>query len=369
VTFSYADRWAEIERLLSQAGHLRLNEARLAEVAMNLRREAGADSISFTDDPRRYPNESPPSNEADTLQFLLLLSAVSFCIWQRQGEAGPVLAWSLTIDNQQYVGARGLAAALWRALRRGQNLYDPASLQALTIGDVAALFQDEATGLTTLQMLPERLAKLHELGQVLGSRYDGHVRSLLKGSGGWLYRPDGQGVIQQLLTHFPLAFGDFPFAKLAQLAVKFMVGRRRCWIPTTPEFDRLTTFHDFDSRLDAAADYYIPFFFLRVGLLEADEQLLGPLRERRLLQANSPLEQGYRAATLELCRRLVGPAGLSMADLDTLVWKQGYLRCRPCRPGISDETLPCPHRPSCHAFQQKPALMELGWPLVHTTWY
>jgi hypothetical protein len=218
-------------------------------------------------------------------------------------------------------------------------------------------------------MLPERLAKLHELGRVLASDYNGHVRLLLERSEGWLYREDGQGIIQQLLTNFPLAFGDFPFAKLAQLMVKFLAGRRRPWLPTTPDFDRLTNFHDFDPKLDAAADYYIPFFFLRVGLLEASEQLLGPLRERRLLLPNTPLEQGYRAATLELCRRLAPAAGLSVADLDTLVWKQGYLRCRPCHPGVSDEELPCPHRSHCRAFQEEPALMEIGWPLVHTPWY
>jgi hypothetical protein len=369
VIFSYVDRWSEIERLLTNASHLRLNETQLADVALALRPEAGRGSISFTDDPRHYPHESPPTNDDNTLQFMLLLSAISFCIWQRQGGAEPVVAWSLTVDEQKYVGARGLAAALRRAPRRGQNLYDPSVLQALTLADVSALFEDEVTGLTTLQMLPERLAKLHELGQVLASRYDGHIHTLLQQSGGWLYRQDGRGIIQQLLAHFPVAFGDFPFAKLAQLVVKFIAGRRRSWIPTTLEFDRLTTFHDFNSRLDAAADYYIPFFFLRVGLLEADEQLLEPLRERRLLQPDSPLEQSYRAATLELCRRLAVLTDLSMADLDTLVWKQGYLRCRSCRSGISDEALPCSHRVNCRAFQQEPALMEMCWPLVLTTWY
>lgn len=366
---TYAARWVEIQRLLAQATYLKINEDRLQAVAAALRDEAGESSVSFTDDPRQYPSESPLTNDAETLQFLLLLSAISFCIWERQGGDGPVVAWSLTIDGERYVGARGLAAALMRALRSGQNLYDPAVLQALTLADVSRLFRDEMTGQTTLQMLPTRLAKLHELGRVLASRYDGHVHTLLERSDGWLYRDDGRGIIQQLLTHFPRSFGDFPFAKLAQLVVKFMVGRRRPWIQTTPDFEWLTNFLDFDSRLDAAADYYIPFFFLRVGLLEADEQLLGPLRKRQLLSPGSPIEQGYRAATLEICQRLAGLAKISVADLDTLVWKQGYLRCRPCHLRVSDKDLPCPHRTRCRAFQEEPALMELGWPLVYTAWY
>lgn len=369
---TYISRWSEIQRLLAAADHLRLNEEPIQAIAQSLRDEAGPVAVSFTDDPREYPHESPPTNDENTLQFFLLLGALSFCIWQRQLNGtvvGTVVAWSINVDGESYIGARGLATALMRALRDDWNLYDPTALQRLTLADVVALFRDETTQATTLQMLPERLAKLHELGNVLVAQYDGHVRTLFERSEGWLYRQNGQGVIQQLLTNFPRSFGDFPFAKLAQLTVKFMVGRRRPWILTTPEFDRLTQFHDLADALDASADYYIPFFFLRVGLLQADERLLDPLRHRELLERDALLEQGYRAATLELCRRLAQAARLSIVDLDTLVWKQGYLRCRPCHLGVTDEELPCPHRGHCRAFQNEPSLMEIGWPLVHTPWY
>ena len=365
---TYASRWNEIRRILGATDHLRLNEEAIQAITQTLRDEADQVAVSFTDDPRTYPRESPPTNDDNTLQFFLLLGALSFCIWRRQLN-GAVVAWSITVDGESYVGARGLATALMRALREGWNLYDPSVLQRLTPADVVALFRDDATQTTTLQMLPERLAKLHELGHVLVEQYDGHVRTLLERSEGWLYRQEGQGVIQQLLTNFPRSFGDSPFAKLAQLTVKFMVGRRRPWIPTTPEYDRLTQFHDLADALDASADYYIPFFFLRVGLIQADERLLGPLKRRELLERDALLEQGYRAATLELCQRLAQAAKLSIADLDTLVWKQGYLRCRPCHLGVTDEELPCPHRVNCRAFQKDPALMEIGWPLVHTPWY
>ena len=365
---TYASRWNEIRRLFAAADHLRLNEAAIPAIARSLRDETAQVAVSFTDDPRTYPHESPPTNDANTLQFFLLLGALSFCIWQRQPD-GSVVAWSITVNGEKYVGARGLAAALMRAQREGRHLYEPSALQKLTLEDVTALFRDEATQATTLQMLPERLAKLNELGRVLDEQYDGRVRTLFARSEGWLYREDGQGIIQQLLTNLPRSFGDYPFAKLAQLTVKFLVGRQRAWIPTTPEFDRLTQFHDLVAALDASADYYIPFFFLRVGLLEADARLLGPLKRRELLERDKLLEQGYRAATLELCARLAQAAGLSMADLDTLVWKQGYLRCRPCHLGVTDEELPCPQRAHCRAFQHDPALMQIGWPLVHTPWY
>ena len=370
---TYISRWSEIQRLLAAADHLRLNEEPIQAIAQSLRDEAGPVAVSFTDDPREYPHESPPTNDENTLQFFLLLGALSFCIWQRQlngtvGTVGTVVAWSINVDGESYIGARGLATALMRALRDDWNLYDPTALQRLTLADVVALFRDETTQATTLQMLPERLAKLHELGNVLVAQYDGHVRTLFERSEGWLYRQDGQGVIQQLLTNFPLSFGDLPFAKLAQLTVKFMVGRRRPWIPTTPEFERLTQFHDLANALDASADYYIPFFFLRVGLLQADERLLDSLRRRELLGA-------MRCSSKGIVPRLWSCVGawlkrqFSIADLDTLVWKQGYLRCRPCHLGVTDRAIALPHRADCRAFQKESSLMEIGWPLVHTPWY
>jgi hypothetical protein len=364
---TYANRWTEIQRLLAAADHIQLKEQGILAVARALAGEVGQNAVSFTDDPRTFPNESPATNDDDTLEFLLLLGAMSFCIWRRDGD-GSVRAWSIAIDGQEYVGARGLAAALVRAQRGQANLLDASVLQGLTLADVQALFRDEATGETSLQMLVERVAKLNELGAVLSTRYGGLVRELLARGGNRLYRPDGEGVIQQLLTHFPLSFGDWPFAKLAQLTVKFVVGRRRPWIPTTPAFERVTRFDDLADTLDASADYYIPLFFLRVGLFEADERLLAPLRQRQVIAPGSLLEQGYRAATLEMCRRLALTNGLTIADLDTLVWKQGYLRCRVCRRDTTDGALFCPHRPHCRAVRE-PALFDLAWPLVYTTWY
>jgi hypothetical protein len=59
---------------------LRLNPGSLDADAQSLRGEADQVAISFTDDARAYPNESPATNDDDTLQFFLLYGAISFCI-------------------------------------------------------------------------------------------------------------------------------------------------------------------------------------------------------------------------------------------------------------------------------------------------
>lgn len=73
----------------------------------NLRGEADQVAISFTDDPRAYPNESPATNDDGTLQFFLLYGAILFCTWQRDAK-GAAVAWSNTIEGEKYVGARAL---------------------------------------------------------------------------------------------------------------------------------------------------------------------------------------------------------------------------------------------------------------------
>ena len=64
-------------------------------------------------------------------------------------------------------------------------------------------------------------------------------------------------------------------------------------------------------------------------------------------------------------------ASLMLADIQELYRdeRSGFLRCRLCREGISDEELPCPYRDLSLAYQQEHDLMQLGWPLVLTTAY
>src|SRR6266568_4573317 len=77
------------------------------------------------------------------------------------------------------------------------------------------------------EMLPDtrhpvegRLAKYQEIGAVLRQRYDGHFLNLLAEADGWLFRDDGRGVIQSLVEQFPISYGDWPFAKLANVIAR-----------------------------------------------------------------------------------------------------------------------------------------------------
>ncbi len=233
----------EIDNLARGARHVTIVREKLRDVAAAMAQELARADSSFQTDPRRYPNESPPANDRETLQFFLVLTAQEFCIWRRNAQ-GQVEAWEIEIDGQRYVGARGIAAAHVRALRRGKPLLSPAYLASMTLEDVKEFYRDERTGEVTLQMLSQRLAKFNELGRVVADRYGGQAVNLMEQTGGWLFRDDGSGLVQQLLQHFPTAYLDWPFGKLAFLYAKFLSTRKTDGVPTTDEYRALTTIRD-----------------------------------------------------------------------------------------------------------------------------
>ncbi len=366
MTYSRGAMLRELDDLARAARHVTIVPQKLREVAAVIREELAGAGGSFQD-PLQYPNESLPVNDRDTLQFFLVKTSQEFCIWRRNAQ-GLVEAWEIEIGGQRYVGARGIAAAHVRALRRGQDLLSPAWLASMTLGDVEEFYRDERTGEVTLQLLPHRLAKFNEIGRVLSDRYGGHAANLLALAGGYLFRDDGEGLVQQLLTHFPAAFYDWPFCKLATLIAKFLSTRKTEGIPTTEEYRALTIIRD-PEHFEMAADYYIPLFFIRAGIFRISDDLARHLREQRLIERDSRMEREYRACTIAAGRMLADETGCSIASVDTECWKTGYLRCRRCRVGITDEELPCPYRAVSRGFQDEHGLMELRWPLVLTTCY
>jgi hypothetical protein len=364
--YTYQMMAREVQQLAEESTHIAIDRERTRALA----RAIGSELEEYTPvqtDPALYPDVSLPDNDSDTLQFYLLSTSQHFCIWRRT-EAGNVQAWDIVIDGKLHVGARGINAAHIRALRRGQNLLDPTYLASMTMADVLALYRDERDGKTSLQMLPQRLAKLNEIGNVLERRFGGQAANLLAEADGYLFRDDGQGLVQLLLLHFPTAYFDWPFNKLAILLGKLLLLRNAPAIPTTAQFRELTTFRD-PQHFAIAADYYIPLFFIRTGVFRISDTLARRLRTRQLIERNSRMEWDYRASTIVAGQILAAEAGLSVPALDEALWQSGFMRCRLCRVGISDEELPCPYRNLSVAYQSEHELMELAWPLVLTPCY
>jgi Potential Queuosine, Q, salvage protein family len=366
---SYAARMATLQEILDHAVECRIDDhqlARVASVLADLPAEHVAERTysSINLRPADFPDQTLPANDLDAIQYNYVAGSQGFFIWERDA-AGHATPWEVTVNGRRYRGAGGLFACHIRALERGLDILDPSILAGLTASDLAEYYRDEATGQTTLQHLEGRLAKYREIGTVLRRRFDGHFANLLAEAEGWLFREDGRGIIQLLDEHFPISYGDWPFAKLAMVMTRGLHQRRDAAVAMTTEFERLTGFHD-TNRFDCGADYYRPFFLMRVGVLRISDRLREQLAAEEMIEAESAVEHEYRAATILACDRLAEQSHTPLFNAGAESWETAFQRCRRCVPGIAETELRCPYARVCHAYNHDSELLRIRWPLTYT---
>jgi Potential Queuosine, Q, salvage protein family len=359
-SYTHALMLTELTAITERARHVMLDREQLGRVAGVMRSRTHVGDIPVRQD---SPHLEPP----ELLQFYLVAGAHNFLIWQRD-EAGAVQPWSVYVNGEQRVGAPAILACHIRALREGRNILDPDYLSAMTLTDMEAYYRDERTGRVTLQFIPERLAKFREIGRVLRERYGGTFLSLLEGAKGFVYREDSLGIAQQLLTHFPLSYGDWPFCKLIMVALGHLYHERDPLFPRGSRYRALVDLHDPQS-LEVGADYYRPFFLYRVGVLRISDDFRGRLTSQHLIDRDSPIEREYRAWTIMATRALADQLGVLPHELAQELWAMAFMRCRPCYIGVAEDEVPCSYRRVCHSYNEEPGLMQARWPLVLTSWY
>lgn len=369
--FSKAEQRELIEKLLRAARHARVDEERARCVARTAPESFCSGWMAkYRHAEEHYGRPQIELGDLDALQYALVGASQVWLIWERD-ESGKAIPLTMTVEGTRYVGSWSLDACHARAVRRGRGILDAEVLANLTMADVEEHYRDEATRRVKVQLVEERLANFREVGQVLLDEFDGHFVNVLRRAGGRLYRDDGDGFIQLLERHFPRSFGDWPLAKLPNVFT-FILLEQREERPFAPEIDRLLRFEDLED-LEGGADYYRPWFFLRVGALEISEELKAKLRSHELIEPGSRLENDFRVATIDAMRRITRAMGGDYVEalrlLERETHAQALLRCRRCRVGISDEELPCPYRRICKATHEDHQLMDCAFPLVLTSEY
>jgi Queuosine salvage protein len=372
-TFTKAGMREGLEAILRRPHHVRINAPRLEEVAQRIPGSIASHWIDrYRETDEHYQHNLPPLpidlTDRDLLQWAMVSASQGWLIWERTAD-GDVIPFTVHVEGTRYVGGSGLEACHARAIRRGRDILDPDVLTAYTMADVEDHYRDERTGRVTLQLLEHRLRKFRAVGQALQAA-GGHFVHVLEQAGGYLYREDGKGLVQILQTRFGEVFDDWPFAKRVHVLIGGLVERSRTR-PLAPDLDRLLRFHDFAST-EGGADYYRPLWFIRVGIFDISDEFKTKLRRRELIEPGSPMELEFRAATVEVMRRLAERVGSWPDSLGAIALEthgHPYLRCRRCRVGIAEEALPCPYRPVCKATHEDRDLMPCAWPLVLTTDY
>jgi len=351
-----------LRQIADNSEHVRLDREQLQRVAEVMRTRLDL-KLSHFNVRRDYPSLSPP----DMLLFLMIVGAHNFLFWQRD-ESGEVVPWHLQVNGEDRHGFPAYMACHIRALKQGRNILDPDYLLSMTLVDIENYYRDEKSGQVTLQLLPERLARYHEMGRVLKEEYGGSILSIFEQAEGYLFRNDGNGLVQRFMADFPLTYDDWPFCKKILVNLGNLYQDRDQLIPADSEYRLLVEFQD-PEVIEIGADYYRPFFFYRVGVLQLSQPFQARLSSGDFFKPGEAMEQEYRAWTILVGRELAQLLNVTPHDVAVETWAMGYMRCRPCYVGVSEGDVPCSYRPLCYSYTQDSVLMKSLWPLILTTKY
>ncbi|MBU2498433.1 MAG: queuosine salvage family protein [Proteobacteria bacterium] len=251
--------------------------------------------------------------EEETLFYLLILDSLNFCFWPPPGEE----KWAVSHESGWLSGYYALALSLKRAVESGIPLTDPGYLKALSSAQLGEILR----GRGELQLMEPRLQILHELGEIIESRYDGSVSKLLAAAG-----RSAQGLVRLLAETF-LSFRDVaefegfkvPFYKRAQILAADLHG--------TFGGEGWGGFRDMEN-LTAFADYKLPQVLRHLGIFRYSESLARKVDQMIHLEAGGVEEVELRANTIwavELIRRELARRGMDLRafEIDWVLWDMG----------------------------------------------
>jgi len=245
-----------------------------------------------------------------TVNYLFVLDSLNFCFWPPAGQ----MKWQINHGEETLSGYGALAMSLTRAVQSGAPLLDAGYLSEI---DVASLSQILG-GSGTLQLLPERVKGLNELGKLLQRDWGGQAARMVADAGKSALR------LVSMVTQALPSFRDvatyrgrkIPFYKRAQILVADLYGafEGRKWGEFL-DMERLTTF----------ADYKLPQALRELGLLRYDEALSARVDAGGPIESGSPEEVEIRACTVwavELIRRGLKRFGkeLGAYEIDWILW-------------------------------------------------
>ncbi|PIN88968.1 hypothetical protein COU60_04800 [Candidatus Pacearchaeota archaeon CG10_big_fil_rev_8_21_14_0_10_34_76] len=224
-------------------------------------------------------------SSADKIQLDIAYNSANFCYW---GEP----KWTIEYQGNQISGAYGMKAAFNRALEEGFHLLDSSYLERIGESDFAHITR----GSGELPLFRERLEFLHQLGRILGERYDGKARNLVDRAEG-----DALRLLDELTENFP-CYSDTTeyngkrvlFHKRAQLVVNNT--------HKTLESEGMGLINT--DQLTALADYKVPQLLRNRGIFVYSPDLADKVDRLEVIEAGGAQETEIRAFTLEACEQM-----------------------------------------------------------------
>jgi hypothetical protein len=193
--------------------------------------------------------------------------------------------------GQHWSDSEAEFACLKQALDTDIPILDGKFLARVSRSELDRIF----AGNIQMPMLKEKLAVLHQVGEVLVEKYDGRFHKFVQACSPRLY-DRGNGLIERLVKEFP-RFNDvspfdgheIKFYKLAQLGVWMLYST----LHKTGKF-RL----DDPEKMTAFADYIVPVALRLLGVTSYSKELENAINTHQLIPRDSRQEIEIRAHCL-----------------------------------------------------------------------
>ena len=193
--------------------------------------------------------------------------------------------------GQHWSDSEAEFACIKRAMDNGVPFLDGKFLAKITRSELNKVFE----GNIEMPMLDEKLAVLHEVGNVLAEKYDGKFHKVVHSCSPKLY-DNGNGLIDRLVKEFPrfndvsmLDGHEIKFYKLPQLGVWMLYAT----LHKAGKF-RL----DDPQKMTAFADYIVPVALRLMGITAYSKELEHAINTYQLIPRDSRREIELRAHCL-----------------------------------------------------------------------
>ncbi len=257
------------------------------------------------------PKRHGITDTADAIDFVMVTTSINFAYTDFDTK----IPWSVTHEGHELVDADGLFLRFEQAIASGTPATSGLWLASATEDQLGAILH----GPRPIPMLPERVAVLNQIGQILVDRYDGRFANFVTDCPTAAYA-EGQGMLERLVTEFP-SFDDggelhgvaVRFDKLAQLAMSTL---RRLGLVTVDDVESLSVF----------ADYILPAALRAMRVLRYSPELAATVDTGEIVPADSAWEREIRCQTIVACGLLTDAINarrsqpIINAQLDYRLW-------------------------------------------------
>ncbi|XP_072947524.1 queuosine 5'-phosphate N-glycosylase/hydrolase [Epargyreus clarus] len=223
----------------------------------------------------------PSKDHPRAADWVFVTDALNFCFWSTSKEE----QW--TVDG--HTGYYALEAALYRAIKKGQDITNPEYYSKITKEDLKTIMKGDTEA--EIPLFDQRISVLHEVGTILIDKYNGTFETCLK-------EADKSAVklLKIVVDNFP-CFRDEALYRGRKVS---LYKRAQILVADLWNFFGGTgwgEFYDVD-RMTMFADYRVPQVLVYFGALSYTDFLMEKLRNDVLLESGSEEEVEIRGCSI-----------------------------------------------------------------------